>query len=571
MIQATFVVEFFLLAMTALFFGLYQTQDPLSHHLTQYQKGRHRTRQALKRLDQMTAPSLDILTAASVEDAPTTASRDLPLIRIAAAKDHPAAGSGSDLTLVDAVNKMQQQLQLGLQLVSSETTVEACEMAFESTKDSPESLVHKQEEYSIVICPQGSKEKQQQVLVRQGMTYIYADNSEQVKSLLQKVLELHSNEKVAVKRKPLKISLMVEQQRKDWDYWAQALSNWIRQNQESLQAWPCLRGAMETEVVLSTLVESPTQSNKTSEVTATEENKSVRLISMMDMKASVLDPIAARDKEDYWNVVLFIPRQAPAQFVGNATDPQSLSPAMHVANSLVMAVDQVEAEAEYRIDTNTSTSTQEGEGEEGTKVPVSLESLVDRAMLPLSAYLGQHCLGIGPSDEDKASTFIDSDNTVPLWQLEAWLQRTLAHTYRQTRAELREEAEWLLQSSTWVVIDNSVADHWERLVDFVSNAYQTITTEPALNILNINNNGGGYGGSIEQCLKALSHLEDAMEDVAMLRTDPSLMEPLRFSAPQFLAIFAPLCLPLFLPHFIGLLREWKRYKKVRDQNKSKEV
>jgi hypothetical protein len=69
----------------------------------------------------------------------------------------------------------------------------------------------------------------------------------------------------------------------------------------------------------------------------------------------------------------------------------------------------------------------------------------------------------------------------------------------------------------------------------------------------------------ENYFDALSLLEETLKHVVILKTDPKLMEPLRFSPPQFLAIFAPLLLPLFLPHVIGLFREWKRYKSLRDK------
>ena len=211
----------------------------------------------------------------------------------------------------------------------------------------------------------------------------------------------------------------------------------------------------------------------------------MRLIHMADMKESVLDRhlAAASDKDDYWNVILYIPRQGPVRFVGEVSNQQpSSSQAMYAGpTTLVTTIDQ----AEYTmIETNTTTEQTTEDEDDGTattvvndqtiKVPMPLESLVNNAMLPLSGFLRQQCLGVVPSDDEDSSMLIDTDHTVPLWQLDVWLQRTLKETYDQARTELREEVEWLLQSSTWVVIDDDVAAHWERLVDLVHDAYQFI-------------------------------------------------------------------------------------------------
>ena len=520
-------------------------------------------RRALERLERTTAPGL------------MAGSHNLPLIQIATIHQ-------PDIT--DLLKKMQQQQQLGVEVAVIETEDETICQKAAATGDASDAGLGEPENkgYSISICPSKptsttETKPSSQVLVRNGITYIYPNNSQEVESLLKQVLvttpKSNSNGllKEKRKRKPLKISLIMEQQRNDWDAWAHALSSWIRREQASLQAWPCLRGAIETELVLSTLLEQPNRKHKSNNMTITatptEQPPSMRLIHMADMKESVLDRhlAAASDKDDYWNVILYIPRQGPVRFVGEVSNQQpSSSQAMYAGpTTLVTTIDQ----AEYTmIETNTTTEQTTEDEDDGTattvvndqtiKVPMPLESLVNNAMLPLSGFLRQQCLGVVPSDDEDSSMLIDTDHTVPLWQLDVWLQRTLKETYDQARTELREEVEWLLQCSTWVVIDDDVAAHWEPLVDLVHDAYQFISSVKVLH---------GEFDSIEVCLKALSSLEAALDNIETLRTDPSLMEPLRFSAPQFLAIFAPLCLPLFLPHFIGLLREWKRYKKLRSK------
>ena len=193
-------------------------------------------------------------------------------------------------------------------------------------------------------------------------------------------------------------------------------------------------------------------------------------------------------------------------------------------------------------------------------VTVPLDTLVTQAMAPTGEFLLTQCLGVIPRTTTTTTTTtaaaaaaalpdisFDTDGTVPQWQLEAWTRLKLEDMYQNVRTQVRQEGEWLLQSSTWVVIDESVAAHWQTLVHTMQQIVLLSTTTQ---------------GSYTAHLEALTLLEQALDYLDLLRTDPTLMEPLRFSLPQFMAVFAPLSLPLFLPHVIGLLREWKRYKKL---------
>ena len=67
-------------------------------------------------------------------------------------------------------------------------------------------------------------------------------------------------------------------------------------------------------------------------------------------------------------------------------------------------------------------------------------------------------------------------------------------------------------------------------------------------------------------VSALQRLEESLEQSQALLTDPALMEPLDFPRDHYLAILAPLLFPLLLPFCAGLIREAKRYKKLK-QNK----
>jgi hypothetical protein len=64
-------------------------------------------------------------------------------------------------------------------------------------------------------------------------------------------------------------------------------------------------------------------------------------------------------------------------------------------------------------------------------------------------------------------------------------------------------------------------------------------------------------------MSALESLDKSLAESHLLLTDPALMEPLDLSYDHYLAIFAPLLFPLLLPFLVGLIREVKRYRKLR--------
>ena len=561
-IQAIYVAQFFLLVLAALYFGLYRTHDPISFHLPIYHTGRQRIRQAVNRLEVATPSSL--LKGKDDDFHPTKLY--LPRIHIAVAGVQP----GEQNLVEDILDTMKLRNHVAVTEINDELICDDSESSNAASRN-PLS-----DQFSIVVCPSAiSKSKPPaQIVQRQGITYLFPDKLAQVSSVfaqigLESYLDDSTSNKMSVKRrerkrKPFKIFLVIEQQRKDWGAWAEALSKWMHKRQQSLQVWPCFND-IETEIVLSTLQETPDRKAK---------KEGMRMIQMEDMKASVLDRLlpTAHSQHDAWNVVLYIPRKGPVQFADKTAEQEGpSSQAMQVGTStLVTTIDQAEytihlQENSKIVQDENGTTTKVVEAPSEIQVAVPLESLVDRAMQPMSEFLREQCLGVVPAAlMPTGIDIIDTDLTVPHWQLDAWLRRALLETYEQAYTELREEAEWLLQSSTWVVIDNSVAAHWERLAQVVNDAYQTMTSTE--NLQNGDKDGNKFTKS-KRYLDALLSLETTLDDIETLRTDPSLMEPLRFSAPQFLAIFAPLCLPLFLPPSIGVLREWKRYKRLQSKLK----
>jgi len=539
------VGQLFALILMALFIGLYLSKDPISHHIPfVYQTGRPKIRAAMDRLK------------VSLDKKPLA----IPPIRIASVNSPQFNRQqiGNLLVQFYKTDQLANECQ-----VAATTAASTARMDDVTTINYDTSHVAK---YSVVLCPSSPTAYQQPshpVLVKQGITYLFPQSSSEQSTLqlLETVFSTFSSSKQSTKRLPLKLSLMVERQVKDWKEWAMALSHWLQQYSSRIQMWPCILSLpIETEVVVSTLGED---SNKKA-----RNDDGVRLMHVEDFKATVLDPMPTSEKQDYYTILLYIPRQSPAAFFSSNTSNTNTSSVMQMGKTLVTTIGEPEHtiitanELSQNEDDNILPTTNNTNETRELLEPVAIDLLLDHALQPAQIFLYEQCMGADSSrfyyDE---STIIKSDHTVPQWQLDAWLQRTLEEIFHTAYQKLQEEATWLLQSSTWVVIDDVVADHWVQLADAVEEAYQTMQSAQEQEQLY---DGEQQSDSLPKLLQSLSVLESVLEDVETLANDPSLMEPLRFSAPQFLAIFAPLVLPLFLPHFIGLFREWKRYKKLTD-------
>jgi hypothetical protein len=62
---------------------------------------------------------------------------------------------------------------------------------------------------------------------------------------------------------------------------------------------------------------------------------------------------------------------------------------------------------------------------------------------------------------------------------------------------------------------------------------------------------------------ATSTLYGSLHHLESVTTDPDLMELQHFALDHYLAVFSPLILPLMMPLMIGLVREIKRYRKLK--------
>jgi hypothetical protein len=141
--------------------------------------------------------------------------------------------------------------------------------------------------------------------------------------------------------------------------------------------------------------------------------------------------------------------------------------------------------------------------------------------------------------------FLETHGVPP--DLEPWMERTALSYLQQAHTELGSTFDMLQSlSDKDVAITQEVADQWLRAV-------QAMET------------GQAYVES-KQWNMSMELLELCLALLTAIRSDPSLIPPLHLPIEHCLAIFAPLLFPLLLPMVAGLVREYKRYKKLKAES-----
>lgn len=88
-----------------------------------------------------------------------------------------------------------------------------------------------------------------------------------------------------------------------------------------------------------------------------------------------------------------------------------------------------------------------------------------------------------------------------------------------------------------------VAQQWKRSIELV-------------------NDGTQYAENGE-CMAAVECFEDSLAVSQSLLQNPTLAEPIDMQNDHYMAVFLPLLFPLLLPFVAGVIREAKRYRKLR--------
>lgn len=143
-------------------------------------------------------------------------------------------------------------------------------------------------------------------------------------------------------------------------------------------------------------------------------------------------------------------------------------------------------------------------------------------------------------------------SAVSLWEVDA-----LSRWWGQRRAIAALEAlnrlVSLSESGTGVIISEEVAKNAKDSALLLLHAHTQADAQNCISKKNGHTRDESCFADIRDATEALHHAEAALES-------PDLLPPLYFRPDYVAAVFAPLVVPLVLPMFAGLVREWKRYK-----------
>jgi hypothetical protein len=188
---------------------------------------------------------------------------------------------------------------------------------------------------------------------------------------------------------------------------------------------------------------------------------------------------------------------------------------------------------------------------EDTNVPRPKHAAMDDAMKGVSDWLARQCLGIPmtllPEEESL-------DGSLPRFYMKLWQQRNLWSLYQKTVHMARRQARvWTDVSYRIPLTKEVVQEFQDKVIHRLEEDVPTLMSNQSLD-------------------QAVTAMEDMVQLLAAWQSDDVYMPPLDFPPEQYAAIMAPLILPMLLPIFFGLLREYRRYrKKVASEDNSKEV
>jgi hypothetical protein len=176
---------------------------------------------------------------------------------------------------------------------------------------------------------------------------------------------------------------------------------------------------------------------------------------------------------------------------------------------------------------------------EDMTVQRSKQAAMNDALKGVSDWLARQCLGIPmtllPEEESL-------DGSLPRFYLKFWQQRNLWNLYHKTVRMARIQARiWTEGSSRTPLTTEVVQDFQDKVIHRLDEEIPALMTDQSFD-------------------QAVTAMEDMVQLLDAWQKDDLYMPPLDFPPEQYAAILAPLILPMLLPIFFGLLREYRRYR-----------
>jgi hypothetical protein len=166
----------------------------------------------------------------------------------------------------------------------------------------------------------------------------------------------------------------------------------------------------------------------------------------------------------------------------------------------------------------------------------------DGALSPAFTWMMSQCMGT-PIDLGVNFRY-QSDESFPKFYAEVWFQRVVTSAFKEVMVSLAKHRNHMLNLHRTVEISRGVIRDYNNILNWIQTAKNCAMESSAR-------------CTLENLNRAKSVLED-------WDRNPILMRPIDFPPDQYAAIFAPLLLPLTLPLIAGVVREVKRYRRLRD-------
>jgi len=314
----------------------------------------------------------------------------------------------------------------------------------------------------------------------------------------------------------IKLTLAVDssRDRNDWKEWTSSLQSALEETQAHTFWRSLVRSRRNSIEFTIKVVDGAVQSS-------VENNQTVHR-----MDPSSLDNVFGKmslSLQNHIEIVMYLPAHGSTHFGGGKVD--AVPTLMAIQGSRLVRI--------------LASSSMED------SVAVIRNMLANDAIADATDWITRQCMGI-PMNVDVKIDEDSLDGSLPRWYTKLWWHRSLFTQYSKAVYMAQRQATLWNELSYRVPLTKEIVD------EFNNNVLKSLEEIPKL-----------LAG--ELWAEALASLEASLDLLEKWESDDTYMPPLDFPPEQYAAIFAPLVVPLLLPLLVGLIREFRRYRELKQK------
>jgi hypothetical protein len=373
--------------------------------------------------------------------------------------------------------------------------------------------------HPLWICSASENTATTRMIIKEGAAIVYPGSKDKFEGIVSHLLP------VGASRTSLHVVLVVEEQATYIvKHWTRALSQWT----SSMKEWPCIETIQYEMVVTDEKSRSLVDENLRQAIEVQKvEHQKLRAAKRVALDENRTSPEEALDDVEEEQVEPPVPKRLSQTQVASLLKSALPSPPgdqgfqviLYIPSVLPLSLEQEDTTWHLGEQQLVSLVTQSAKSDNEYSL------VLDRALAGVSQWAARQ-MGL-PSLSD-----LETDGSFPSWFWQGWWSNTLQDLHGRTRNALKVTRQVLLHSAD--VAPNLVGKYSEAVKRWED---VTIAEDPS------------------QVMRLLDQsAADALEIQRQL--------PMRTHFPfeHYLAILAPLLLPLVIPFLTSLLREIKRYK-----------